>query len=45
MGGQFKVARLAFDELEAAPLEQRDERGEAGGADLFAGPARGGSVR
>ena len=40
MGGQNKVARLVFDEGETAPLEQRNERGDSGGADLFAGPAR-----
>jgi len=45
MSGQFKVARLAFDEWEAAPLEQRNQRGQAGGPDLFTRPARGGSVR
>ena len=43
IGGQVKVARLACDELEPALLEQRDQRGQAGGADLFAGPARAGA--
>lgn len=44
MSGQFKVARLSFDELEAALLQQRNQRGQPGGADLFAGPARAGGV-
>jgi len=29
MSGQFKVARLSFDESEAAPLEQRNQRGDS----------------
>ena len=44
MGGQFKVARLSFEEWEAAPLKERNERCQPGGADLFAGPARGRTV-
>ena len=28
IGGQDKVARLAFDELESALLQERDERGQ-----------------
>ena len=39
VGGQNKVVRFASDELEAALLKQRDERGQAGIADLFARPA------
>ena len=39
IGGQNEIARLACDELESALLEQRDQRGEAGGADLLARPA------
>jgi hypothetical protein len=42
MSGQFKVARLSFDELEAAPLKQWNERGDSSGPDLFAGPPMGG---
>ena len=40
VSGQFEVAGGQLDELETAPLEQRNERGQPGGADLFAGPAR-----
>jgi len=39
IGGQNKVARLAFDELESAQLQERNQRGQPGGADLFARPA------
>ena len=39
-GGQNEIARLLFDELEAAFLEQWQERRLAGGADLLAGPFR-----
>src|SRR3954464_1275684 len=34
-GGQFEVARLLFDKLQAALLQQRYERGLSGSADLF----------
>ena len=40
IGGQNKIAGLACDELESALLEQRNQRGQPGGADLFARPAR-----
>lgn len=43
-GGQLEVARLLFDELEAAFLQERDQRGPAGGADLFRSPALGAVV-
>ena len=36
IGGQDKIAGLAYDELESAFLQQRDERCLAGGADLLA---------
>ena len=39
IGGQLVVAGFTFDELEAAFLEQWNQRGDAGGADLFARPA------
>ena len=39
-GGQNKIARLAFDELESALLQEWDEWGQPGGADFFARPAR-----
>lgn len=37
-GGQNKIARLAFDELESALLQERNQKDEPGGADLFAVP-------
>ena len=37
---QDKVTGIAGNELKAAHLEQWDERGKAGKADLFARPAR-----
>jgi len=40
VGGQNKIARLAFDKLESAPLQERNQWSQSGGADLFAGPAR-----
>src|SRR5687768_5182367 len=36
VGGQDKIARLLFDELESALLQQGNQRDLAGGADLFA---------
>lgn len=39
IGWQNKVARLLGDELEPAFLEQWDQRGGAGGADLLARPS------
>jgi hypothetical protein len=36
--GQNKVARLAFDELESAFLQEWNQWGQACGADLFARP-------
>ena len=38
VGRQNKIARLAFDDLEAALLQERNQRGQSGGADLFARP-------
>ncbi len=38
MGGQGKVVRLAYDELESALLQEWDQRDQPGGADLFAQP-------
>lgn len=38
IGRQNKIARLARDDLKAALLEQRHQRCQAGGADLFARP-------
>ncbi len=38
IGGQNKIAGLARDELESALLQQRHQRREPGGADLFARP-------
>jgi hypothetical protein len=40
IGGQNKIARLAFDELESALLEERNQWDQPGGADFFARPAR-----
>ena len=39
-GGQQEIAASVFEHLEAAFLEQRQERGQSGGADLLASPAR-----
>ena len=39
IGGQAKIARLPLHELETALFEQRNQRGEPGGADLLARPA------
>jgi len=39
IGRQNKIVRLAWDELEAALLEQRHQRCQPGGADLFVRPA------
>ena len=36
IGGHGKIVRLAYDELESALLEQWRQRGQPGGADLFA---------
>jgi len=33
MTGQLKVAGFPFEELQAAPLQEWNERSEAGGAD------------
>jgi len=38
-GGQLEIARLHFDELEPALLQQGNQRDLAGRADLLAGPA------
>jgi len=38
-GGQNKIARLVCDELKAAFFQERNQRGDAGGADLLARPA------
>lgn len=38
IGGQNKIACLSGDELESVLLQQRQQRGDAGGADLFARP-------
>ena len=43
-GGQLEVGRLLLDELEAAFLQERDQRSHASSADLFARPARRGVV-
>lgn len=40
-GGQLEVARLLVDEVEAAFLQERDQRSQASSADLFPRPARG----
>jgi hypothetical protein len=37
-GGQDKIASLAGDELESVLLQQRNQRSQPGGADLFARP-------
>ncbi|HEV2327544.1 MAG TPA: hypothetical protein VGY56_02010 [Verrucomicrobiae bacterium] len=37
-GGQNKIARLPGDELEAAFLQEGNQRGDPGGADLLARP-------
>ena len=39
IGRQNKIACVPRNEFKSALLEQRDQRGNAGGADLFAGPA------
>src|SRR5271165_3935834 len=38
IGGQDKIARFAFDQFESAFLEERNQRGETGGADWLARP-------
>ena len=38
IGGQGKVVRLAYDQLESALLQEWHQRGQPGGADLFARP-------
>jgi hypothetical protein len=38
IGGQAKIARLAFDQLETTILEQWGQRHHPGGADLLARP-------
>jgi hypothetical protein len=38
-GGLNKIARFAFDELESALLEERNQRDQPCGTDLFARPA------
>ncbi len=40
IGGQNEIARLACDEFEAPLLQERNQRGQPGGADLLARPAR-----
>jgi hypothetical protein len=39
IGGQGKVVRLAYDELESALLQEWGQRDQPGGADLLARPA------
>ena len=39
-GGQLEIARVFFYELHSPLLQQGKQRDLAGGADLFAGPAR-----
>ena len=39
IGGQYKITRLACDELESVFLQQRHERSQTRGADLLARPA------
>jgi hypothetical protein len=39
IGGQNKIARPAFDQLESALLQQRHQWDQPCGADLFARPA------
>jgi hypothetical protein len=39
IGGQNIITGLACDDLEAALLEQRYQRGQPGGTDLFARPS------
>ena len=41
IGGQSKIARLAFDELESALLQQWKQGGQSCGADLIARPSGG----
>lgn len=38
-GGQNKIARLKRDQLESSFFQKRNQRSDAGGADLLAGPA------
>ena len=38
IGGQNEVARLPWDELASAFFEQRNQRDQPGGADLFTRP-------
>jgi len=40
MSGQLKVAGFPFEELQAALLQEWNERSQAGGADLVTSPAR-----
>src|SRR5206468_3496526 len=40
IGGQTKIVRFAYDELESALLEQWCQRGQPCGTDLFSRPAR-----
>jgi hypothetical protein len=42
MGGLLKVACFPFEELQAAPLQERIERSEAGAGDLVTIPTRAG---
>src|SRR6266542_2401595 len=37
IGGQLVVLRFAFEKLKAAPLQERNQRGRAGGADQVGG--------
>ena len=39
IGGQDKIARLTFDQMESMLLQERNQRGDSGSADLFACPA------
>ena len=39
VSGQNKIAGLVWDELESVFFKQRNQWGDPGGADLFAGPA------
>ena len=44
-GGQQEIAASVFEQLEAPLLEQRQERGQSRGTDLFASPARVAGIR
>ena len=44
IGGQTKIVRLAYEELESALLEQWPQGGQPSGADLFARPTDWGKI-